>query len=561
MIHGRIKARNHFTNLIFFATAMTAIGVQAKPAESVPGEYVVKLKDQVSATSFAYDLIDKKAFTTLGNKLGAQVKSSIPEDNIVVVRRPMIETESSAIKILMQNPMVEVAEPNYIYHAERTPNDPLLGNLWGMKNTGQMDSSNSAGVAGVDIGVEKAWDIETGSKDVIIAVIDTGVDYNHPDLKDNIWTNQAELNGKPGVDDDANGYVDDIHGFSFADATGKVTDNMDDHGHGSHCSGTIGARGNDGAGIVGVNWNTRIMGVKFLGADGGGTLEGAIKAIDYATKMGAKVLSNSWGGGSYSETLKQAIERAHAAGAIFIAAAGNEADNNDQGEHYPANYNVPNVLSVAAIDNKGELASFSNYGKKRVHLAAPGVNIYSSLPGGKYESWSGTSMATPHVSGMAGLLLSHEPNLTNVQIKERLVATVQPLASLRGKVISGGLANAYNALTNVQAPPDPNDPARWASQTLAISSAHPYKSKTKEEYVVEVAGANEMALYFSKFDTEKSYDKVSIFDKAGNKIGEMSGTNDDSYSPTISGSYVKIVFESDDSVEKNGFDLTKVFFR
>ncbi len=561
MIHGRIKARNHFTNLIFFATAMTAIGVQAKPAESVPGEYVVKLKDQVSATSFAYDLIDKKAFTTLGNKLGAQVKSSIPEDNIVVVRRPMIETESSAIKILMQNPMVEVAEPNYIYHAERTPNDPLLGNLWGMKNTGQMDSSNSAGVAGVDIGVEKAWDIETGSKDVIIAVIDTGVDYNHPDLKDNIWTNQAELNGKPGVDDDANGYVDDIHGFSFADATGKVTDNMDDHGHGSHCSGTIGARGNDGAGIVGVNWNTRIMGVKFLGADGGGTLEGAIKAIDYATKMGAKVLSNSWGGGSYSETLKQAIERAHAAGAIFIAAAGNEADNNDQGEHYPANYNVPNVLSVAAIDNKGELASFSNYGKKRVHLAAPGVNIYSSLPGGKYESWSGTSMATPHVSGMAGLLLSHEPNLTNVQIKERLVATVQPLASLRGKVISGGLANAYNALTNVQAPPDPNDPARWASQTLAISSAHPYKSKTKEEYVVEVAGANEMALYFSKFDTEKSYDKVSIFDKAVNKIGEMSGTNDDSYSPTISGSYVKIVFESDDSVEKNGFDLTKVFFR
>ncbi len=561
MIHGRIKARNHFTNLIFFATAMTAIGVQAKPAESVPGEYVVKLKDQVSATSFAYDLIDKKAFTTLGNKLGAQVKSSIPEDNIVVVRRPMIETESSAIKILMQNPMVEVAEPNYIYHAERTPNDPLLGNLWGMKNTGQMDSSNSAGVAGVDIGVEKAWDIETGSKDVIIAVIDTGVDYNHPDLKDNIWTNQAELNGKPGVDDDANGYVDDIHGFSFADATGKVTDNMDDHGHGSHCSGTIGARGNDGAGIVGVNWNTRIMGVKFLGADGGGTLEGAIKAIDYATKMGAKVLSNSWGGGSYSETLKQAIERAHAAGAIFIAAAGNEADNNDQGEHYPANYNVPNVLSVAAIDNKGELASFSNYGKKRVHLAAPGVNIYSSLPGGKYESWSGTSMATPHVSGMAGLLLSHEPNLTNVQIKERLVATVQPLASLRGKVISGGLANAYNALTNVQAPPDPNDPARWASQTLAISSAHPYKSKTKEEYVVEVAGANEMALYFSKFDTEKSYDKVSMFDKAGNKIGEMSGTNDDSYSPAISGSYVKIVFESDDSVDKNGFDLTKVFFR
>jgi thermitase len=558
MIHGRITLSLAVSLATTLATSLYVGSAVAKVPESVPGEYVLKLKPQAQLAS----LVGTKSLNILSGRLGAEVKSVIAENNIVVVRRPAIETTVSAVKTLMQNPLVEVAEPNFIYRVNKTSNDPLFEKLWGMKNTGQKDSSNSPGVAGVDVDIEKAWDIETGSEKTLIAVIDTGIDYNHPDLKANAWTNEAELNGATGVDDDGNGYIDDIHGYSFADELGNNPDPMDDHGHGSHCAGTIGARGDDGAGIVGVNWQTKIMGIKFLGADGSGTLEGAIRSIDYATKMGAKILSNSWGGGGYSQTLKEAIERSNAAGALFVAAAGNDGANNDEEDaHYPSNYDVANVLSVAAIDNKGQLAYFSNYGKKRVHVAAPGVNVFSSLPGGEYASWSGTSMATPHVSGVAGLVWSHEPELTGVQVKERIIKTARPLEGVRKKVASNGLVNGFNALTNTQAPPDANDPALWASRSMTVSSPHPYPADFKEVYEIKVDGAKEFALYFDKFNTEKGYDKVTLYDSNGAKIGEMSGNNDDSFSPVIQGSYVKMVFEADGSIQKEGFDLTRVHFR
>ena len=183
----------------------------------------------------------------LGQKLGAFVKSTIPGQNIVVVKRPVFEDTKSAVKALAINSLVDVAEPNFIYHINKTPNDPMYGQLWGMNNVGQKDSANSVGVAGIDIGAEKAWDITTGTKEKIIAIIDTGVDFNHPDLKDNLWTNEAEANGKAGVDDDNNGVVDDIHGFNAINGSGNA---MDDQGHGSHCAGTIGGRGDDGVDLV-----------------------------------------------------------------------------------------------------------------------------------------------------------------------------------------------------------------------------------------------------------------------------------------------------------------------
>lgn len=524
----------------------------AKEPEAIPGEYLVKMK--ASAMS-------RGTIASLNNMLGVTVKNTMPEQGIVVVKMPIIQTQASAVQALSQNPYVELVEPNFIYRLERTPNDPMLGNLWGMKNSGQADSSNSTGVAGVDIDAEKAWDIETGSDNVVVAVIDTGVDWNHPDLAANSWINTAEANGTAGVDDDGNGYIDDIHGVNFVQANAPTGNPLDDHGHGSHCSGTIGARGDDGKGIVGVAWNTKIMALKFLGADGSGSLEGAIKAIDYATKMGANIMSNSWGGGGMSQLMKEAIERANAKGILFVAAAGNDGANNDTSPHYPSNYEVPNVLSVAAIDNKGNLASFSNYGRSTVHVGAPGVNIYSSINGGRYDSWSGTSMATPHVSGAAALLLSHEPNLNAVGIKQRLMATVKPLRGLKNKVASNGLTNVYNALTNTIAPPDMNDPALWAKQDISFSTPHPYAKKAEITYEVNVPGANEISLYFSKFDTERGYDKLTFFDRSGAKIGEMHGAMDDSFSDVIKGDYVKIVFKSDDSVEKYGFDLTKVAYR
>jgi subtilisin family serine protease len=555
MIQEGIRTtRRRFAALLILLTIVThlvSVDASALEPESVPGEYMVKLKDPSLLISGDLD--------GLASKLGAKIKSTIPSLNLVVVLRAKIEDTESAIKALSQSDLVEFAEPNYIYRAEKTANDPMFGNLWGMKNIAQSDSQGSQGVKDVDIDAEGAWEIETGSDKTLVAVIDTGIDYNHSDLKDNVWTNEIEAKGKTGVDDDGNGIIDDIHGANFfvANPTG---DPMDDHGHGSHCSGTIGAKGDDGKGIVGVNWNVKIMAVKFLGADGGGTLEGAVKAIDYATKMGAKIMSNSWGGGGFSQALKDVIESAHKAGALFVAAAGNDSANNDSGDHFPANYDVPNVLSVAAINNKGELASFSNYGMK-VLLAAPGVNIYSSLPKDKYASWSGTSMATPHVSGVAALLASHEPTLTNLQLKDRLVATVKPLGQIRKKVKSGGMVNAYNALTNTISPPDLNDPANWQMKTISLSSAHPYKPKTSQEFQVSVSGAREIAIYFSKFETEKNYDKVTVFDKSGTKVAELSGDYDDSFSPAVTGDSAKIIFESDDSVEQNGFDISGVSYR
>lgn len=532
--------------------AMLVVGTKSIAAapEAVPGEYIVKLKDSVSIQSV----------NVLSQQLKSYVKDTIPSQNIVVIKRAMFEMQSNVIKTLSENPMVDIVEPNYIYRINKAPNDPMYFQLWGMNNIGQADSSRKTGVAGVDISAEKAWDITTGSKDVIVAVIDTGIDYNHPDLRDNLWANQSELNGKAGADDDGNGIVDDIYGASFVDAAKPTGNPLDDHGHGSHCSGTIGATGDDGKGIVGVAWNVRLMGVKFLSADGSGSLEGALKGIDYATQMGARIMSNSWGGGGYSETLKQAIERAHAAGVLFVAAAGNESNNNDANPTYPASYEVPNVVSVAAVDNRGQIASFSNYGKNRVHVGAPGVNIYSSTTKGGYESWSGTSMATPHVSGIAVLLASNEPNLTNIEMKQRIITTSKSVPGLRGKS-RGGMVDAYAMLTNTQAPPDANDPVNWQSVSVSVSTAHPYAAKAREQYEVRVPGAKEVALYFSKFDTEKDYDKVELFDSKGTKVATLSGKNDDIFSIPVEGEYVKIVFTSDDSVNRYGFDITKAAWR
>ncbi len=544
MLNGRAQ-KLFAIALLAFASVVTHAETQP---EAVPGEYVVRLKPQMSTMSQK----------SLAQALGAFVKSTIPSQNIVVVKRPVFETTLSAVKTLALNPLVDIAEPNYIYRMNKLSNDPMFGQLWGLKNVGQNDPKGQVGVAGVDIGAEQAWDIETGSDKTVVAIIDTGIDFTHPDLVDNLWTNQAEANGVAGVDDDNNGVIDDIHGYNAITGTGNAND---DQGHGSHCAGTIGARGDNGIGVVGVNWNVKFMAVKFLSASGGGSLEDAVKAIDYATKMGAKIMSNSWGGGGFSQALLDVIKKTNDAGAVFIAAAGNDNNNNDTRPSYPATYNVPNMISVAAIDNKGNRASFSSYGKKTVHVGAPGVNIMSST-GGKYESFSGTSMATPHVAGIAALVLSHEPTLTNLELKNRILQTARPIAGLKGKTVTGGLVNAFNALTNKTPEPDANDPANWRGVDLAtpIASASPYakNSNVTFELNVDIPADGEMALYFEKFDTEANYDTVQIIDATGAIIQTLSGSNDDSFSLSIKGGYAKVILKSDGSVERTGFKITKV---
>lgn len=524
-----------------------------KTIEAVPGEYVVMLRDTKSVGAFRAE----------AQELGLELMENL-RPNTVLVRAAGGSASASfdrhaVLEALGGMAMVEIAEPNFIYRANKLPNDPDIGKLWGLKNTGAADTSGTRGVSGVDVGAEAAWDIQTGSKSVVVAVIDTGIDFGHPDLKAQAWVNEAEKNGLPGVDDDGNGFVDDINGYNFANNKG---DSTDDQGHGTHCAGTIGAKGDDGKGLVGVAWDVSLMAVKFLDKSGSGTLANAVKSIDYARQMGAHIMSNSWGGGGVSAVLKKAIEDANTAGILFVAAAGNEANNNDISPTYPAGYEVDNVLSVAAIDNRGGLASFSNYGARTVHVAAPGVNIVSTVPGAKYDSYSGTSMATPHVSGIAALLLSQNPGMSHLDMKKRIIDSARPLYTLRNRVAAKGIADAYYALSGQTPPADPNDPSRLPNaQPYSLESEHPYKENTRFEHRIQIPGAKKMAVKFARFETETGYDTVSFHDANGALIGSLSGKQDDGItSPLIQGDTVVIKFRSDETVNAYGFSVESVLY-
>ena len=361
-----------------------------------------------------------------------------------------LETNSGlsdkAMQALADNPEIEYIEPNYIINlssVKANPVDAMINKQWGLINTGKNGGIFSSGVAGEDINMARAWEITKGSTAVKVAVIDTGVDFNHPDLKSQMDVNALELNGKPGVDDDKNGYVDDIYGYDFANKDG---DPSDGHGHGTHCAGVIGAEHNS-AGIAGVMANVKIVAIKFISDKGSGETIDAISSIDYAIKRKVQVMSNSWGGGEKEQSLMDAIIAAEAAGITFVAAAGNDSSNNDTRAAYPANYEVSNVISVGSFTSQGAKSGFSNFGLKTVHVTAPGSTILSTYKGG-YSNLSGTSMAAPHVSGIVGLMLSKEPGLTPLEIRERLIKTSTQTSKLKTASMSGGRVDAFRALMN-----------------------------------------------------------------------------------------------------------------
>ncbi len=344
-------------------------------------------------------------------------------------------------------------EPDLPIWSAVTPDDPSLHKLWGLNNTGQ-----TGGTPDADIDMPEAWDLATGDGSVVVGVIDTGIDPTHKDLAANVWQNVGEIAGND-IDDDGNGYIDDTYGWDFIDE-----DNVpqDGHGHGTHVSGTIGGVGDDGSGIVGVNWDVRIMGLKFLSDGGSGMTSNAIEAINYANTMrqmwldtggtkGANVrlTSNSWGGGQRSQELVDAVARSDELGMLFVVAAGNAASNNDAVDYWPANLSteLDNVITVAATDHNDRLAGFSSYGAESVHLGAPGVAVYSSLPGDQYAAWSGTSMATPHVAGVAALCWSFDPNASWQDVKSAILAGVDPIDDLAETTITGGRLNAFNTLS------------------------------------------------------------------------------------------------------------------
>ncbi len=402
------------------------------------GEIIVKLEDAASQA----DLRD------LNQQTDASVEEDLPQSDVSVVDLPQDLSVSEAVQAYENSPDVEYAEPNFLLQPAAVPNDPSFDKMYGLNNSGQ-----SGGAADADIDAPEAWNTTTGSAGVVVAVIDEGVDINHPDLRDNIWTNPGEIAGNR-IDDDNNGYVDDVNGYDFANDDASVYDPDPISGggdeHGTHVAGTIAAAGNNATGVTGVGWRTRIMPLKFLGAEGGYTSD-AIEAINYAVDKGVKISNNSWGGGGQSQALQDAIARADANGHLFVAAAGNGGsdgvgDNNDRYAHYPSSYPNSNIVAVAATDDRDTRASFSNFGAKSVDLAAPGVNILSTLPDNTYGAYSGTSMATPHVAGVAALVKSRNTTYDDAQLKSRLLNTVDKKTSLDRRLLTGGRLNAARAV-------------------------------------------------------------------------------------------------------------------
>lgn len=445
---------------------------QSTKAEYVPGQVLVKLK---SGKSVAQK-------TKLKNQINAtplKVYSRFDIELWELGTSPESVDVEHVVDQYKNHPDIEFIEPNYIYSIGTTvPNDPSFSTLWGMNNIGQ-----NGGTTDADIDAPEAWDIATGSPSVVVAIIDTGIDWGHEDLVDNIWQNitggtngrgeDADGDGKViewngsnwvfdpgdqnGLDDDGNGYVDDFVGWDF-----RNNDNnpYDGHFHGTHCAGTVGARADNGIGVAGVTGNVQLAALKFLSDTGGGSASDAVGAIDYCIAMDIPISNNSWGGNISSSSLEQAIGRAEAAGHLFVAAAGNNNRDTDLSPAFPASYVNANIISVAATDRNDVRASFSNYGDITVDLGAPGVDIYSCVPNDNYGSTQGTSMAAPHVAGACALLWGNNPSRTWVEIKNAILNSVDPNVSLDGNCVSNGRLNLHSAMLAFGGGPPPGTSCR-----------------------------------------------------------------------------------------------------
>ena len=342
---------------------------------------------------------------------------------------------------------VEYAEPNFEISLDEAgplepilPHDPQFNDQWALANSGQR-----GGKQGADISATLAWATTTGSEDLIVAVLDSGVDYTHEDLVSNMWVRPANM---APYNDTELGTVDDLNGYNAIDGN---SDPMDDNGHGTHCAGIIGAEGENNLGIAGVNWNVRIMPLKFMNSGGFGTTKDAIEAINYVIDrkkagVNVRIISASWGSTQKSRALEDVIRKAYENDILFVAAAGNATTDNDRRPHFPSSYDVPNVISVAALDRNDQLAKFSNYGAKSVAVAAPGVEILSTWLGNQYEEKSGTSMATPVIAGVAALVLAENPRMSVDDLRKKILDSSDPIIALKGKTVTGGRINAAKAL-------------------------------------------------------------------------------------------------------------------
>ncbi|MHB0935372.1 MAG: S8 family serine peptidase [Armatimonadota bacterium] len=398
----------HTVLLVFLFVCLTGIPALSAPPASVPGQLLVRYQAGSSAA----------VRSTASRTIEAVVIKEYPRFNLQLVGLPDGMTIEEGITAYRNTPGVTYAEPNYIYKTCAVPNDQMYPSLWGLEK----------------INAPEAWNVLTGAESIVVADIDTGVDYTHPDLEDNMWVNSAEIPGNE-KDDDNNGFVDDVYGINAIDNAANPGDPMDDHGHGTHTTGTIGAVGNNQEGITGVNWAVKIMALKFLDDEGVGATSDAITCFEYVLAMknrgvNIRVTNNSWGGGAPSQALQDAIEACGDAGILNVCAAGNDSVDNDGGffRHYPSSYDLDCILAVASSDQDDEASWFTNWGATTVDVAAPGSSILSTYPDGRYLFMSGTSMACPHVAGAAALILGLTPGLTVAEVKAQIMNTGDPVS-------------------------------------------------------------------------------------------------------------------------------------
>ena len=469
----------------------TAAAPKLSKADFVPGEILVRFRPGAASPKGRAQM--PLQVRDQGLEIPLQVEALGETEIVEGLRLARVAPENTlrAIEALKSRPDVLYAEPNYVRRKSGVPNDTQYAQQWSLKNNGQ-----NGGTAGADIHAEQAWNITTGSRNVVVGVVDEGIDINHPDLKDNIWKNPAEIPGN-NLDDDGDGYVDDVNGWDFFHNDKSVYDGASDttgqtDAHGTHVSGTIGALGNNAQGVAGVNWQVSIMSLKILGKETETPAQSSVlftvQAYSYAKMMrelwissggtrGAniRILNNSYGGVGNSQAELDAIRALGQADILFVVAAGNDNESNDISPLYPAAYDAPNLIAVAATDRNDHLSSFSNYGTRTVHLAAPGSSILSTTPNNTYSYYDGTSMATPHVAGAAALLYAAYPNLSAQQVRAALVFSGDELTALDGKVASGRRLNVANALQSASisdaTPPLINDFHQVAQEDRHVTLA------------------------------------------------------------------------------------------
>lgn len=406
-------------------------GTADAPARFAPDRILVKSEDAA-------------AISAENRRSGASAERAAGS-GVSVVGLPEDLSVEDAVKRYEDLPGVEYAEPDFVMREDQSgielPNDPRFGRQWGLRNTGA-----EGGVSDADIDASAAWTRTRGTGEAVVAVVDSGNDVRHPDLYPNIWVNDDERPSNR-KDDDRNGYVDDVRGWDFFNGDGTLYHGFEEDDHGTHVAGIIAARGNNGLGMTGIGWRVKVMPLKFIGPGGSGYISDAARAVDYAAKNGAHVVNISSGcDDCYSQTLRDAIMRAERAGVLVVTTAGNSGANNNTRRHYPCRYDLPNVLCVAATDRRDALAGFSNYGSNTVDLAAPGVEVTGTVPGGGYRRYTGTSQASPHVAGVAALVESEFPRLDAAGIKARILRSVDRKSGLSGKTVTGGRLNASKAL-------------------------------------------------------------------------------------------------------------------